>query len=318
MISLSETAVRPHVPVMLTEVLACLAPLQGTFLDATFGRGGYTKAILATPGTKVIALDRDAEAIAYGKKHFCDALQNERLTLHHARFSAIDTHTAEKSLDGAVFDLGVSSPQFEQAERGFSFQGDGPLDMRMGLGERRADTFLNNMPEKDIADVLYHLGGERRARHIARRVIEQRKQRAFRTTHDFVSLFPPKIKKPGAIHPATRSFQAIRLWVNEEMEELARALPQAARALKPGGRLVCVTFHSLEDRQAKTFLRPQKNAYASRHLPQSLDAPLAPPFQLLGKQPCTPSTQEIKDNPRARSAKLRWGTKRPGESDSNE
>jgi 16S rRNA (cytosine1402-N4)-methyltransferase len=298
-----------HTPVMCREALEALAPLKGTILDATFGRGGYTRALLEHKDVNVVALDRDRDAIDYGRSAFSDALTQGRLHLHHTRFSQLALYVPEASLDGAVFDLGLSSPQLDNSGRGFSLTKDEPLHMNMGLGERKASDLLNYGSEQDIRHVLWTYGEEKNARALARKIVNARTQNPFQTTRDLVSLFEGIPRRPGHIHPATRTFQALRIWVNEELDELKSALIQAFQALKPEGRLVCVSFHSLEDRIVKRFLSPPPLVQPSRHLPQSLDK-AEPPFDVPGKQPIRPSDEEIAHNPRARSAKLRFGIKR--------
>lgn len=297
-----------HTPVMCHEALEALAPLTGTFLDATFGRGGYTRTLLKHDNVNIVALDRDREAIDYGRSTFGNALSQGRLHLHHTRFSQLALYVPEASLDGAVFDLGLSSPQLDTSGRGFSLTKDEPLHMNMGLSERKASDLLNYGSDQDIRHVLWTYGEEKNARALARKIVTIRTQKPFQTTRDLVSLFDGIPHKPGTIHPATRTFQALRIWANEELEELKGALTQALKALKPGGRLVCVSFHSLEDRIVKHFLSPPPLVQPSRHLPQSLDK-AAPLFDVPGKQPMRPSDEEVAQNPRARSAKLRWGIK---------
>lgn len=320
-----------HTPVLCAKVCACLLSdnttlpqrdlqdvppnAKGHFLDATFGRGGYTKALFEQGATRITAIDRDEEAISFGQKVFQKEIKEERLFLHHAKFSDLDRYIPNKSLEGVVFDVGVSSPQLDTPERGFSFLQDGPLDMRMGLCTHTAADFLNTAGETEIADVLFNFGGERKSRSLAKRIVQQRTQKPFRTTQDVVALFGARAHldragRGGAIHPATRTFQALRILVNDELSELQIALHKAANALVTGGRLVCVAFHSAEDRIVKHFLRPPTTQNASRHVPQSLSNNAPRAFDVKGKQPIKPSFAEIKDNPRARSARLRWGIKR--------
>ncbi|TGW14540.1 16S rRNA (cytosine(1402)-N(4))-methyltransferase RsmH [bacterium NHP-B] len=294
-----------HTPVMKKEVMEKLSPLSGMFLDATFGRGGYTQGILESKHATVIALDRDQTAIDYGRTHFHQALETGRLCLHHARFSTLSTYVHHESLDGAVFDLGLSSPQVDEAKRGFSFSKQGPLDMDMGLSQKKASDLLNTGSEKEIARILFQFGEERRSRQIARKIVDKRRTHPFQHTQDVTSLFEGVPHKPGTIHPATRTFQALRLWVNEELEELTAALTHITHALRPGGRFVCVSFHSLEDRLVKQFLKPLQPTQPSRHVPQSLERPVSP-FRVPPRQPQRPQPEEIAHNPRARSAKLRW------------
>lgn len=309
-----------HIPVLRVEVLEALAPeAGGLYLDATFGAGGYSAAILATPDTKVLALDRDPRAVA-AAFDLVDAAGG-RLTLVEARFSELESVARAQgitSFDGIVFDIGVSSMQIDEAERGFSFRQEGPLDMRMsGQGQSAAD-LVNEADEAVLADIFYYFGEERAARRIARAIIAARAEAPITTTAQLATLIARVLPaRPGAIHPATRSFQALRIAVNDELGELVGGLCAAERLLKPGGRLAVVTFHSLEDRIVKQFLaaRSGRGEAKSRPLPgEPLKA--APSFALTGKQPIEATPAEIADNPRARSAKLRFAirTEAPAQS----
>ncbi len=299
-----------HIPVLRAEVLEALALRSGgTYLDATFGAGGYTAAILATPGTKVLALDRDPRAIAGG----FDAVEAAagRLTLVEAQFSELESSAQTQGIeafDGIVFDIGVSSMQLDEAERGFSFRQDGPLDMRMsGQGESAAD-LVNNADEATLADIFYYFGEERLARRVAKAIVVARIEAPITTTAKLAEIVGRVVHtKPGAIHPATRSFQALRIAVNDELGELVAGLAAAERTLKPGGRLVVVTFHSLEDRIVKQFFaaRSGRGEAKSRPLPGEPAKPV-PSFTLTGRQPIEASPAETAENPRARSAKLRF------------
>lgn len=304
-----------HVPVLLEEVLAALGPRDGgVYLDGTFGAGGYTNAILAAPGTRVLALDRDPTAITAGaslREQF-----GERLLLRQTRFSDLDTVAAAAGfggLDGVVLDIGVSSMQLDEAARGFSFRFEGPLDMRMEMSGRSAADIVNEADEEEIADILYHFGEERLARRIARAIVADRKATPFHTTAQLAGLIerlnPPRF---GQIHPATRSFQGLRIAVNDELGELARALAAAERALKVGGVLAIVSFHSLEDRIVKQFFaeRSGRGRARSRLLPGE-PAPPEPTFDCPGAQPVAPYEAEVRANPRARSARLRFGVRTP-------
>ena len=302
-----------HVPVLLEEAVAALAPHSGgVYLDATFGAGGYTRALLAHEDTKVLALDRDPTAIRNG--YALVEAAGGRLTLVEARFSEL-AQVAERMglapLDGVVADIGVSSMQFDEAARGFSFRNDGPLDMRMeGRGVSAAD-IIAEAEEEALADILYHYGEERASRRIARAIVKAREQGRIETTRALAQIIERAAPgKPGDIHPATKSFQALRIAVNDELGELVAALAGAERVLKPGGRLAVVTFHSLEDRIVKQFLaeRSGRGETRSRLLPGE---PVPPPrtFTNEGRQPVTPSQREIATNPRARSAKLRFATR---------
>lgn len=301
-----------HIPVLLQEVLAAMAPAPGeVMLDATFGAGGYTTALIKA-GASVIAFDRDPDAIAAGatlKAEFGD-----KLTLVQARFSELLDHVEPASLDGVVLDIGVSSMQIDEADRGFSFMRDGPLDMRMGQSGVSAADVVNRMKANDLARVFGLLGEERHAGRIARAIEADRLKEPFTTTRQLARMIErvaPR-KHQDRIHPATRVFQALRTYVNDELGELAGALFAAERALKPGGRLVVVTFHSLEDRIVKRFFQDRSGkAAGSRHLPEQVDR--AATFTPIGKQPITAGEDECHINPRSRSAKLRAGlrTKAP-------
>jgi 16S rRNA (cytosine1402-N4)-methyltransferase len=292
----------PHIPVLLEEVVAALAPAAGqTIVDATFGAGGYTRALLAG-GARVIAFDRDPDAIAAGQAAALDGL-----TLVHADFSAMASALAdlgEEQVDGVTMDIGVSSMQLDQAVRGFSFQSDGPLDMRMSQEGPSAADFLNEADEGAIADVIYRYGDEPKSRRIARAIVAAR---PLARTGDLATVVRRALghKPHDKKDPATRTFQAIRIHVNRELDELAEGLAAAERVLKPGGRLAVVTFHSLEDRMVKRFLRDRSGAApaGSRHAPQAA-APAAPSFESVGRG-IRAGEAEAAANPRARSATLR-------------
>jgi 16S rRNA (cytosine1402-N4)-methyltransferase len=288
----------PHIPVLLDEVVAALAPAPGErIVDATFGAGGYTRAILAT-GAQVIAFDRDPDAIAAGR-----AADLPGLTLVHSDFSALEA-ALDAPVDGLTMDIGVSSMQLDQAERGFSFQSDGPLDMRMSQEGPSAADFLNTADEEAIADILYHYGDEPKSRRVARAIVAAR---PLTRTSELANVVRKALghRPHDKKDPATRTFQAIRIHVNRELGELADGLAAAERVLKPGGRLAIVTFHSLEDRLVKRFLRDRSgNAPGgSRHLPQA-DAGIAPSFEAVGRA-VRAGEAEVARNPRARSATLR-------------
>ena len=290
-----------HIPVLLAEVLEALAPGPGeTIIDGTFGAGGYTRAILQA-GAAVIAIDRDPDAIAAGR-----ALESEfagRLRLVQAPFSSLAEQA--DAVDGVVLDIGVSSMQLDEAERGFSFRADGPLDMRMAQAGVSAADVVNTFKAGDLARIFGFLGEERHAGRIARMIEQRREKRPFERTLDLADAVETFVgRKPGdRIHPATRVFQALRIYVNDELGELAKALVGAERVLKPGGRLAVVTFHSLEDRIVKRFIADRSETPAgSRHMPQA-EAP-APTFARRGGG-VTPGDAELDANPRARSARLR-------------
>ena len=288
----------PHIPVLLAEVVAALAPAPGeVMVDATFGAGGYTRAILKT-GATVIAFDRDPDAIREGR-----AAGIEGLTLVHSDFSAMEA-AIDAPVDGLTMDIGVSSMQLDQAERGFSFQSDGPLDMRMAQDGPSAADFLNTADEDAIADVLYQYGDEPKSRRVARAIVAAR---PLTRTGELAAVVRKALghRPHDKKDPATRTFQAIRIHVNRELGELADGLAAAERLLKPGGRLAVVTFHSLEDRMVKRFLRERSGNTpgGSRHLPQA-GATRAPSFATVGRG-IRAGEAELARNPRARSATLR-------------
>lgn len=298
-----------HVPVLAREVIAALAPRAGgSYCDGTFGAGGYTRAILeAAPDTRVVALDRDPEAILGGWSLVDQAAG--RLTLVESRFGELDEVARAHGftpLDGVVLDIGVSSMQLDDPERGFSFRHDGPLDMRMEKAGESAADLVNTLPESALADVIYEYGEERRSRAVARAIVAARREAPITTTKRLADIVASVVRAaPGDIHPATRTFQALRIAVNDELGELESALEAAERALATGGRLVVVTFHSLEDRIVKRFLseRSGREAGPSRHAPAV--AGEAPTFTLVGRKPVVAGEEEVRANPRARSAKLR-------------
>ena len=302
----------PHIPVLLDEVLAALQPLGGAvIIDATFGAGGYTRRLLDA-GASVHAFDRDPDAIAAGQGWAEAAMDPPRLVLHARRFSEMVDAMATAGVaqvDGVVMDIGVSSMQLDQASRGFAFSLEGPLDMRMGQEGTSAADFLNSAAEAEIADVLYTYGEERQSRRVARAIVAAR---PLETTGQLAGVvrkalgYHANSNKGGAPKdPATRSFQAIRIHINAELDELTAGLNAAETLLRPGGKLAVVAFHSLEDRIVKQFLRDASGAVAnaSRHLPQSAPA-FAPTFGQLSKA-IRPSDAELSRNPRARSATLR-------------
>ncbi len=318
----------PHIPVLVSEVLGALFPdpaspvgfpeppggTPQTIIDGTFGAGGYTRAILALPDVNVVAIDRDPTAIEAGQAVVREF--DQRLTLLPGQFGDLDElarAAGHQSVDGVVLDIGVSSMQLDQAERGFSFQNDGPLDMRMSREGPSAADVVNTMDEEDLANVLYELGEERKSRSVARAIVKRREEQPFSRTRELADVVGRAVggRKDDGRNPATRTFQALRIYVNDELGELTRALDAAERILKPGGRLVVVTFHSLEDRIVKRFFaeRSGKNEGTSRHLPQTnRDAP-AESFRILNLRPLTPEKGELDLNPRARSARLRSGVR---------
>ncbi|MGM4921277.1 16S rRNA (cytosine(1402)-N(4))-methyltransferase RsmH [Tardiphaga sp. 804_B3_N1_9] len=296
-----------HISVLGVEAVDMLSPRAGgIYVDATFGAGGYSRAILATEGTRVIAIDRDRTAIA-GGFDLVDA-SDGRLTLVEDRFSNLTDVCAaqgEPLVDGVVMDVGVSSMQIDQAERGFSFRFDGPLDMRMSQHGPTAADVVAKASEADLANIIYIFGEERHSRSVARAIVAARKEADIETTKQLVDIVQKVVwAKPGEIHPATRTFQALRIFVNAELDELHTALAAAERVLKPGGRLSVVSFHSLEDRIVKNFMTERsKTGGGSRHLPEVAQS--RPRFSLVNKRPITAGDEELKANPRARSAKLR-------------
>ncbi len=304
---MTASAAQPHIPVLLDEVVDALAPAPGeTHVDGTFGAGGYTKAILEKGAARVFAFDRDPEAIGAGEALV--ASSGGRLTLVPERFSRMRQALADRdvgAVDGVTLDIGVSSMQLDQAERGFSFQADGPLDMRMAREGQSAADFVNAADEAEIADVLFHYGEEPKARRVARAIVAAR---PIGRTGELAEVVRkalghhPGMKKD----PATRTFQAIRIHVNEELKELEGGLAAAEQVLKPGGRLAVVTFHSLEDRIVKRFLKSRSGALpaGSRHLPAANEAGPAPTFETVAKA-VRAGAAETEANPRARSATLR-------------
>src|SRR6266566_332683 len=276
-----------HVPVLLHQAIDYLAPRDGgVYIDGTFGAGGYAAAILGAADARVIGIDRDADAIAGGRAQV--EASGGRLTLVEGRFAALDALASGlgvAAVDGVVLDLGVSSMQLDTPERGFSFRHDGPLDMRMGRDGPSAADILAAASEHDLVDIIFKLGEERRSRAVARAVVAARLQRATATTGALADIVGRVVHgRPGDIHPATRTFQALRLFVNDELHELEAGLAAAERILKPGGRLVVVSFHSLEDRIVKTFLATRSSSRgSSRHLPETM--PPAATFRVLTRRP---------------------------------
>jgi 16S rRNA (cytosine1402-N4)-methyltransferase len=296
-----------HTPVLGREAIAMLAPHDnGLYIDATFGAGGYSRALLAAGNTRVIGIDRDRTAIAGGFELVEQS--GGRLTLVEDRFSNLADVCAAQGIaavDGVVMDVGVSSMQIDEADRGFSFRFDGPLDMRMSQHGPTAADVIATGSEADLANIIYIFGEERHSRAVARAIVAARKEAPIVTTRALADIVSKVVRaKPHEIHPATRTFQALRIFVNEELDELIAALSAAERVLRPGGRLAVVSFHSLEDRIVKNFLVARSKAGGgSRHLPEL--AQEAPRFAVLTKRPVTAGDEEVHANPRARSAKLR-------------
>ena len=293
-----------HIPVLLAEVIAALKPHDdGLYLDGTFGAGGYSEAMLRSAACRVVALDRDPAAVARGED--LAKLYAGRLTLIEGRFSEMERLLAAlgiTQLAGVALDLGVSSMQIDDPARGFSFRADGPLDMRMGNSGRSAADLVNGADEDKLAALIRDYGEERFARRIARAIVAAR---PLSRTSELAAAIRSVVPDTGGIDPATRTFQALRIAVNEELDELDRGLAAAERLLEPGGRLAVVAFHSLEDRRVKDFLRRRSAdaPKASRHAPATRGP--APSFRLISRKPVAPSAEETLRNPRARSARLR-------------
>lgn len=293
----------PHIPVLLRPLLAAVAPVGGTWLDGTFGAGGYTRGLLEAGADKVIAVDRDPLAFVMARDWAADF--GDRLVMQQGVFSRMDEYAT--GLDGVVLDLGVSSMQLDLAERGFSFMKDGPLDMRMSQDGPSAADLVNEAGEAALADILFHYGEERASRRVARAIVRERAIEPILTTLHLTRIVESCLPrpKPGQSHPATRSFQALRIAVNNEYGELFEGLMAAERALRPGGTLAVVTFHSIEDRMVKRFLaaRAGQAGRANRYAPEILQE--APQFRLVSRKAIGPDETELASNPRSRSAKLR-------------
>ncbi len=299
-----------HTPVLMAAVIEALAPKDGEhYIDCTFGAGGYSRVILSGTECSLLALDRDPLAAQFAadlSKSFPSRFRFEPSPF--GELAEVAERAGFAPADAVIFDLGVSSMQLDEATRGFSFMRDGPLDMRMsGEGTSAADV-VNEKDEAGLADILFRLGEERRSRAIARAIVKRREERPITRTLDLADIIAGVLgrRHDEAKHPATRSFQALRLFVNDELGELVRALGAAERILRAGGRLIAVTFHSLEDRIVKTFLAERSGAKGrpSRHQPDQGKA-RAPSFRLAPRKPARPDAAEIAANPRARSARLR-------------
>jgi 16S rRNA (cytosine1402-N4)-methyltransferase len=301
-----DTSDDPHIPVLIGAILDECAPVAGVWLDGTLGAGGYTRALLAAGADRVIGVDRDPLALQMAADWA--APYGDRLRLVAGTFSDLDDLAGEP-LDGVVLDLGVSSMQLDQAERGFSFMKDGPLDMRMSQSGPSAADLVNTADEGVLADILYHYGEERASRRIAHAIVAARTVEPIQTTAKLAEIVAKCLPRPKPVqsHPATRSFQAIRIAVNTEFQELAEGLNAAERALKPGGLLAVVTFHSLEDRIVKRFfqLASGQESNANRYAPAKADTTAR--FEMVTRKAVAPDATEIARNPRARSAKLRVG-----------
>lgn len=290
----------PHIPVLLRPLLAAVAPVSGHWLDGTFGAGGYTKGLLAAGASHVIGVDRDPLAFEMAAPWVAE--YGDRITLQEGVFSRLDEYASD--LDGVVLDLGVSSMQLDLAERGFSFMKDGPLDMRMSQSGPSAADLVNSASESELADILFHYGEERASRRIARAILAARPFSRTLELADVIASCLPR-QKPGQSHPATRSFQALRIAVNDEYGELVGGLEAAERALKPGGLLAVVTFHSVEDRIVKRFFQHGAGTQGSgnRYAPVS-EGPAAT-WEPVTKKAVGPDDEELAINPRSRSARLR-------------
>lgn len=300
-----------HIPVLCAEVVEALAPAEGdVILDGTFGAGGYSRALLDAADCHVIGLDRDPDALAEAARW--TPLYDGRLSLVQSTFGAMEQAVVgHPPITGIVLDIGVSSMQLDRARRGFSFLRDGPLDMRMAQDGPSAADIVNSADESALADIFFQYGEERRSRALARAVVQARKTDVIETTGMLAAIVEKAspAKRAGQPHPATRVFQALRIAVNDELGELARGLAAAEKLLGEGGRLVVVTFHSLEDRVVKRFFQQrsrQGGAGVSRHVPDAPDA-AAPSFEMLTRKAVTAGPEELEANPRARSAKLRAG-----------
>lgn len=302
---------RRHVPVLRAEAIEALAPERGgAFIDGTFGAGGYSATLLSDGAGLVLGIDRDPDAVA--EAHAGIAASNSRLRVVHGRFSDLEILAADNDAspaDGIAFDFGVSSMQLDRAERGFSFRHDGPLDMRMDQDGMSAADFVNEAEPRELARVILSLGEERRARRIVEAIVAARTEMRIERTSQLADIVEQALggRRGERTHPATKTFQAIRMHVNDELGEIARGLAAAERVLKPGGRLAVVSFHSLEDRAVKRFLnvRAGRDAGTSRHEPAAFVEKAAPTFRLLHRRAVKPGEAEIAVNPRARSARLR-------------
>lgn len=306
---------RPHIPVLFKPMLEMVAPKDGdVIVDGTFGAGGYSRGILEAADCTVIGIDQDPDAIAGAR----DMLREfgPKLQMVRGRFSDLEAHMASVAkscridplVDGVVLDIGVSSMQLDQERRGFSFRNNGPLDMRMSQEGPTAADLVNGLSEEEIATVLWRFGDERKSRYIARAIVARRETEPFKETGDLAALIEKVVGKKhnDKIHPATRSFQALRIYLNDELGQLLQGLNAASKILKPGGRLVVVSFHSLEDRIVKAFMRLAAGRVPnqSRHLPD-VNKEICPSFQIINPKPVKADRAEIEVNPRSRSAVLR-------------
>lgn len=299
-----------HIPVLLTEVVHGLEPRDGgLYVDGTFGAGGYTSALLETAACSVWAIDRDPHALERG--HELAKSYPGKLNLIQGRFGDLAALLIEhgvNTIDGVALDLGISSMQVDDRSRGFSFLRDGPLDMRMEQSGMSAADAVNTLPESDLSDIIYKYGEERYARRVAQAIVRARKSRPFSRTLHLADTIRAEVKRSqDGIDPATRTFQALRIYVNDELGELERGLAGAEQLLSEGGHLAVVSFHSLEDRIVKGFMRDRsgRKPNPSRHVPAPVNGPATQTFELVNARAIAPSKREIRDNPRARSARLR-------------
>lgn len=299
----AATPSAPHIPVLIRSIIKAVDPVTGTWIDGTFGAGGYTRALLDAGADQVIAIDRDPLAFEMAQDWLDD--YPGRVRCEQTVFSAMDS--VAEQVDGVVLDLGVSSMQLDLAERGFSFMRDGPLDMRMSQQGTSAADIVNAATAEEIAAILYTYGEERASRRIAKNIVRAREDAPFRTTRQLAEIIERSLprSKPGQSHPATRSFQALRIAVNDEYRELFEGLMAAERVLKPGGHLAVVTFHSVEDRMVKRFLqaRAGHSGNTNRYAPQTEVIPAQ--FTQVTKKAIGPDEQELAENPRSRSSRLR-------------
>lgn len=305
-----------HIPVLLEPIMAAIAPVTGVWLDGTFGAGGYTRALLDAGAARVLAVDRDPDVFQRAERWA--AQYGERLVLVAGEFGQLDMLADQHGalpLDGVVLDIGVSSMQIDEAERGFSFAKDGPLDMRMSQDGISAADIVNTAQEEQLANIIYQYGEERASRRIARRIVAIRKTQAFSTTAHLAEVVESCLPrpKPGQVHPATRTFQALRIAVNDELKQLVDGLVAAEKALRPGGVLAVVTFHSLEDRIVKRFIAARSGAGAKGNRFQPELVAEMPTFERFSRKAVVASDAEIAQNPRARSAKLRMARRLDGE-----
>jgi len=298
-----------HIPVLLDQVIEILRPRDGgIYVDGTFGRGGYSRALLDAASCRVWGIDRDPDAVRHGNEMADN--YGRRLRMVQGRFGDMARLVEDKPVDGVALDLGVSSPQLDDPSRGFSFLADGPLDLRMERRGPSAADVVNHTEERALADLIYQYGEERRARRVAREIVAARRIKPIERTLQLAEIVARAVPKArDGLHPATRTFQALRIYVNDELAELERGLAAAEALLGPGGRLAVVAFHSLEDRIVKDFLRLRSGGAArpSRHMPMTDDPDRAPTFKILTRKAIRPNAAEAERNPRARSARLRAG-----------